>query len=63
MVTEWSALIVAQMHLKGITGKKLAELTGYTPVHISMILNGKKNYEKAKWKIERAINNFEGGKA
>lgn len=30
MPDEWSAQIVAQMNIKRITGKKLADLTGYT---------------------------------
>ena len=55
MPSEWSAEIVAQMHMKRITGKKLAELTGYTEQYISQLLNGHKDTEQARERIEAAL--------
>lgn len=58
MPSEWSAEIVAQMHLKSITGRKLAELTGYTEQYISQILRGHKDTEAAREKIKEALSTF-----
>jgi len=55
MPDEWSAQVVAEMHMKRITGKKLAELTGYSEQYISQILNGHKDTAQSKAKIEKAI--------
>lgn len=60
MPNEWSANIVAQMHSKRITGKKLAELTGYTPQYISQVLNGHKDTNQARARIEEALETADG---
>ena len=38
MPQEWTAEVVAQMHLAKITKKRLAEESGYTPEYVSMVL-------------------------
>lgn len=58
MADAWSADIVGKMHLKHLTGKKLAEITGYTEQYISMILNGHKGARKSKEKIEQAVSDY-----
>lgn len=40
MPTEWSAELIAKMHLNGVTRKTLAEKLGCTPEYVSMVLNG-----------------------
>jgi len=55
MPDDWSSTIVAQMHSKRVTGKKLAELTGYTPQYISQVLNGHKDTSQARAKIQEAL--------
>lgn len=59
MPDEWSAKIVGQMHVKRLTGRELADLTGYTEQYISMVLNGHKDAERAKENIEKAVNEYE----
>lgn len=55
MTDVWSANIVGQMHLKRMTGRKLAELTGYSEQYISMILNGHRDTRSSRDRIERAV--------
>lgn len=45
---EWAGEMAKQMRMKKLTGRKLAELTGYTNVYISMVLGGSKNSAEAK---------------
>lgn len=55
MLQEWTAEVVAQMHLAKITKKRLAEESGYTPEYISMVLNGHRDSENAKATILAAL--------
>ena len=56
---EWSASILSKMHIKGLTGIQLAELTGYTNEYISMTFHGKKPLaDAARKKIENAVENY-----
>lgn len=55
MPSEWSCQIVAEMHHKSITGRKLAELTGYSEQYISQLLNDRKVVKKARAKIEDTL--------
>ena len=48
MPQEWTAEVVAQMHLAKITKKRLAEESGYTPEYVSMVLNGHRGYRKCE---------------
>lgn len=59
MPMEWTAKIVAQMHTLRITGKELSALTGYTPQYISMVLNGHRNTQEARSKIEGVLRGVE----
>lgn len=40
MPEAWTADVVAQLHLNGLSRKQLARAAGYTPDYITMILNG-----------------------
>ena len=55
MPQEWTAEVVAQMHLAKITKKRLAEESGYTPEYVSMVLNGHRDTESAKATILAAL--------
>lgn len=48
MPQEWTAELVARMHLAKVTKKQLAEEAGYTPEYVSMVLNGHRDTENAK---------------
>ena len=52
---EWAGEMAKQMRIKKLTGRKLAELTGYTNVYISMVLGGSKTSSEARKRIEEAI--------
>lgn len=58
MPDAWSASIVGQMHMKRITGRKLAELTGYSEQYISMVLNGHRDTKESRAKIEQTVFGF-----
>lgn len=61
MPLEWTAEVVARLHLAKITKKQLAEEAGYTPEYISMVLNGHRDTENAKATILAALNRLTGG--
>lgn len=42
MVAQWTADVVGQMHIHGVTQKELAKASGFTPRYVGMILNGKR---------------------
>lgn len=51
----WIAEAVGKMHIHKIKQKDVAKKTGYTREYIGMILRGIKASDKAKVKIESAI--------
>lgn len=42
MAEQWTADIVAKLHLYGITRRELADELGVTAQYVTMVLNGKK---------------------
>lgn len=42
MAEQWTADIVAKLHLNGITRRELADEMGVTAQWVTMVLNGKK---------------------
>lgn len=60
MPLEWTAEVVARLHLAKITKKQLAEEAGYTPEYISMVLNGHRDTENAKATILAALDRLTG---
>ena len=40
MPAQWTAEVVGDMHLNGITAKQLAVAIGWNPKYLSQILNG-----------------------
>lgn len=55
MPQEWTADVVARMHLAGITRRQLAEAAGYTPEYVSMVLNGRRDTKNARATILAAL--------
>lgn len=55
MPAEWTAEIIGQMHLCGITAKSLAEEMGCTPEYISTILNGHREPKGAEERFHKAL--------
>ena len=52
---EWTGIVVGKMHQWGITEKELASRCGYTTQYISMLLNGKKQFQTEKSKERTKI--------
>ena len=51
----WTAEIIGEMHLKGVTHKRLAESVGWHPKYLSAVLNGKKTPAGAEGKLRSAL--------
>lgn len=60
MPQEWTAEVVARMHLAKITTKQLAEAAGYTPEYVSMVLNGHRDTESARTTIQATLDRMTG---
>jgi len=55
MPAQWTAEIIGEMHLFGITAKCLAEKVGWHPKYLSAVLHGRKSPKKAKEKLRAAL--------
>lgn len=55
----WTSEIIAEMHLHRIKQKELAEVLGWTPEYVNMVLNGKRNPSGAYEKMVEAIRKIE----
>ena len=55
MPAQWTAEIIGEMHLNGVTHKRLAEAVGWHPKYLSAVLNGKKNPSGAEAKLRSAL--------
>ena len=55
MPAQWTAEIIGEMHLKGITHKRLAQEVGWHPKYLSAVLNGKKDPSGAESKLRSAL--------
>ena len=55
MPAQWTAEIIGQMHLYGITGKQLAAAVGWNPKYLSQVLNGRVNPKGAEEKLRNAL--------
>lgn len=59
---DWTCEVVARMHKLKMQNKELAQLTGYAPGYISMLLNGHRDTENAREKIMLALDRAESDK-
>ena len=58
MPAQWTADILGEMHLKGVTAKRLAAAIGWHPKYLSQVLNGHVNPKDAERKIRSALDGF-----
>ncbi len=56
MPAQWTANIIGEMHLNGITKKRLAKQLKCTPEYISMVLNGHREPIGAEQRFRKALN-------
>lgn len=55
MPAQWTAEVVGDMHLNGITAKQLAAAIGWNPKYLSQILNGHVTSKRAEAKVRAAL--------
>ena len=55
MPAQWTANVIGQMHLNGITGKRLATEIGWNPKYLSQVLNGHETPKGAEEKVSAAL--------
>lgn len=60
MPAQWTADIVSEMHMNGVSRKQLAEKLGYTPEWVSLILNGHRAPEGAEERFRAALDELIG---
>lgn len=60
MPAQWTAEIIGQMHLHGITAVQLAAEINWHPKYLSAVLNGRKTPSGAEDKVRTAVNRLIG---
>lgn len=55
MPAQWTADVIGEMHINGITGKQLAAEIGWNPKYLSQVLNGHETPKGAEEKIRSAL--------
>lgn len=55
MPANWTARLIAKLHLNRVSKKQLAEQLGYTPEYVSMVLNGHRNPNGAEVEFSKAL--------
>lgn len=55
MPAQWTAEVIGEMHLKGVTAKQLAASVGWHPKYLSQVLNGRVNPKGAEQKLRNAL--------
>lgn len=59
MLDNWTGVLVGEMHVKGITAKRLAAEVGWNPKYLSTVLNGHKAPKDAEEKLRAALARIE----
>lgn len=60
MVAQWTAELIGEMHLNGITKRMLATELNVTPEYVSMILNGHRHPKNAEKTFKDALRRLIG---
>jgi len=55
MPAQWTAVIIGQMHLNGITAKQLSEEVNWHPKYLSQVLNSRVDPKGAEEKLTEAL--------
>lgn len=55
MPAQWTADVIGEMHLNGVTGKALAAEIGWNPKYLSQVLNGHETPKGAEMKVRSAL--------
>ena len=55
MPAKWTADLLGEMHLAGVTAKQLAAEVGWNPKYLSAVLNGHKEPKGAEEKLKAAL--------
>lgn len=62
MPAKWTADLLGDMHLAGVTAKQLAAEVGWHPKYLSNVLNGHRDPKGAEAKLKDALNRLIGSK-
>ena len=63
MPAKWTADLLGEMHLAGVTAKQLAAEVGWNPKYLSVVLNGHKEPKGAEKKLNEALGRLKNEKA
>lgn len=55
MPAQWTAEILGEMHLHGVTAKQLSEKLGFNPKYVSAVMNGHRSPKEAEAKFRAAL--------
>lgn len=55
MPAQWTADLIGEMHLKGVTAKQLAAEVGWNSKYLSVILNGHREPKGAEQTLRDAL--------
>lgn len=55
MPAQWTGELIGEIHNAGLTIKQVAAEAGLNPKYVSQVLNGEGESEKAKAKLESAL--------
>lgn len=55
MPAQWTAEILGEMHLHGVTAKQLSEKLGFNPKYVSAVMNGRRSPKEAETKFRTAL--------
>jgi len=62
MPAQWTADLVGQMHLAGVTAKQLAEEAGWHEKYLSAVMNGHREPKNAEQTLRCALARLTVGK-
>ena len=58
MPAQWTGEIIGQLHLNGITAKRLAKAVGWSDKYLSLVLNGHREPKNAEAKVRTALDSI-----
>lgn len=62
MPAKWTAALLGEMHLAGITAKQLAEEVGWHEKYLSAVMNGHRNPKNAQQALMAAMQRLKKSK-